>query len=226
MAAFAVLFDIDGLMLDTDRMARAAWTRALAENGYVLDESSYLRFIGRTLPDTQAVLYDLFGPDLPYEQIFELRQAYYDADIEQNGILVKPGTRELLDFLEAHQVLKAVASSTPCWFATRKLAAAGLEQRFQVIVCGDMAARGKPFPDLFLEAARRIDYPSRKCMVLEDSEAGILAAHSAGMLPVMVPDLRLPSPEVRALTYRVFSTLFEVIPLIDGFLRDGFPGGA
>jgi beta-phosphoglucomutase-like phosphatase (HAD superfamily) len=222
-APFAVIFDMDGLMMDTERMARAAWTRALADHGYNIDSADYLRIVGRTVQDAQHILSQLFGPELPFEQVFAKRQAYYDEDIEQNGIPTKAGLFELLDFLERKTLPKAVASSTPCWFATRKLERIGVEQRFLAVVCGDMVAQGKPAPDLFLEAARRMAIPPERCIVLEDSEAGIRAAHNARMLPLMIPDLKQPEAEIQQQAYRILPSLLDVIPLLEEFLRGGLP---
>ncbi len=219
MEPFAVLFDIDGLMLDTERMALAAWKEALAERGYTLEEASALRLLGLTVQDTAEILESIFGVGWPYKEVYARRMEIYDNDIRTNGIPVKPGLMELLDFLEANQVAKGVVSSTPCHFASRKLEHAGLGKRFQVVICADMAARGKPAPDLFFEAARQMNFPPRQCVVLEDSDAGIIAAHEAGMLPVMIPDMKQPTPQVRALAYRVLPSLVEVIPLLEGFLR-------
>ncbi len=221
MEPFAVLFDIDGLMLDTERMALAAWKKALAERGYTLDEASALRLLGLTVQDTAEILESIFGVGWPYKEVYARRMAMYDNDIETNGIPIKPGLMELLDFLEGHQVAKGVVSSTPCRFAARKLALAGIERRFQTVICADMAARGKPAPDLFFEASRQMNFPPRQCVVLEDSDAGIIAAHEAGMLPVMIPDMKDPAPEVRALAYRVLPSLVEVIPLLEKFRREG-----
>lgn len=221
MPQVAAIFDMDGLMLDTERMARVAWRRALAELGYPISEEQYLNMVGRTVRDAETYLHGVFGPDLPFDEVFRLRQAYYDQDIEQNGIPVKPGITALLEYLEEKNITRAVASSTPCWFAGIKLAKVGLSQRFEVIVCGDMVERGKPAPDLFLEAARRIDYAPEHCIVFEDSEAGIRAAHAAGMIPVMVPDLKQPAPEVRSLAYRVLPSLCDAIPVVERILADG-----
>jgi beta-phosphoglucomutase-like phosphatase (HAD superfamily) len=214
---------MDGLMLDTERMARAAWMRALSEHNMEIETAAYLRLIGRTAQDTQSILTELFGPTLPYNTLRIRIQHHYDADIEQNGIPTKAGLFELLDFLDACAIPKAVATSALTEFATRKLRIAGIEGRFSTVVCGDMVPRGKPEPDLFLEAARRIAVPPRRCVVLEDSEPGILAAQAAGMLPVMVPDLKPPEPEIRAICYRVLPSLSSAIPVLAGFLRDGLP---
>lgn len=223
MEPFAVLFDIDGLMLDSERIARVAWTRALADYGYHLAPTDYLGMIGRTVEDAHQILDGLFGTGVPFQQVFDRRQVYYEAHIDSDGLPVKPGLLDLLDFLEANQITKAVASSTPSWFARRKLEKTGLLARFSTLVCGDMIPRGKPFPDLFLEAARRIGFAPRQCLVLEDSEAGIRAACGGGMLPVMIPDIKPPSPEVAALAYRVLPSLTDVIGLTQGFLCDGLP---
>jgi beta-phosphoglucomutase-like phosphatase (HAD superfamily) len=129
----------------------------------------------------------------------------------------------LLAFLEINRVPRAVASSTPCWFARHKLAITKVDTLFQAIVCGDMVAAGKPAPDLFLEAARQIAIAPERCVVLEDSEAGIMAAHAAGMVPLMIPDLKKPTPEILGLVYRVLPSLNEVIPLMAEFLEKGLP---
>ena len=223
MDRLVALFDMDGLMLDSERMARSAWTRALADHGYHLEAQDYLRLLGRTVGDARGILTEIFGPDLPYDQVFEQRLAYYQADIDANGIPVKPGLLDLLDFLELHGVPKAVASSTPAWFVRRKLVKVGIFQRFSVVVCGDMVPRGKPYPDLFLEAARRLNAAPGECVVLEDSEAGIRAANRAAMLALMVPDLKPPTPEIQAMAYRVLPSLKEAIPLFERFIREGLP---
>ena len=123
---FAVLFDMDGLMLDTERMARRAWTGALSAHGYEMDEPSYLRLLGRTTGDVQQILHELFGPELPFVEIYRMRSANYEADIAMNGIRTRPGLLELLDFLEEKNIPKAVASSTVHWFVLHKLERAGI----------------------------------------------------------------------------------------------------
>lgn len=224
MPSFAVLFDMDGLMLDTERLAHRAWTQAMMERGYALDEAAYLRLVGRTAADVQGILSEIFGDTIPYADIYARRRALYDAEIAANGVAIKPGLPELLDFLEEHQVPKAVASSTHRPIVVMKLTLVGVAGRFPVMVGGDQVAYGKPAPDLFLEAARQLGFSPRDCLVLEDSEAGVLAAHRAGMLPVMVPDMKQPDAETARMAYRVVPSLSDVIPLVETFLRAGLPG--
>lgn len=223
MPALAVLFDMDGLMLDTERLAHRAWTQAMMERGYTLDESAYLRLIGRTIADVQSILSEVFGDSIPYAEIYARRRVLYDAEIAAKGVAIKPGLLELLDFLEEHKVPKAVASSTHRAGVVMKLTLAGVADRFPVLVGGDQVERGKPEPDLFLEAARQLGFAPRNCLVLEDSEAGILAAHRAGMLPVMVPDMKQPDADTDRMAYRVVPSLHEVIPLVETFLHEGLP---
>ena len=227
MQSFAVIFDLDGLMLDTERMARAAWIRALADYGMRLDEVAYLRVVGRSTRDseTQAILEEIFNAHLFYEDLVQRRQAYYDADIAENGIVIKPGLLELLAFLEERNIPKAVASSSGIRSVIARLERVGLAGQFEVLVGGDQVINCKPAPDLFLEAARQSGIAPGLCVALEDSEAGIRAAYSAGMLPMMVPDLKQPEPEIVALAYRVLPTLADAIPVLEGFLESGLPAG-
>lgn len=220
---FAVIFDMDGLMLDTERVARRSWRRAMADLGYSIEDTTYLQIVGRTVHDARAILGAAFGPDFPFDHVYALRQRYYDIDLASHGVPVKPGLFDLLEYLDQHHIPKAVASSTFRKFAEVKLGGAGLSERFDTVVCGDEVANGKPAPDVFLAAAQALAVAPEQCLVLEDSEAGIRAAYSAGALPVMIPDLKQPTPDVIMLAYRVLPDLHAVIPLLDSFQRGGFP---
>jgi len=209
----AVIFDMDGLMLDTERLAQQAWQRAGAELGYPLPDELYLQAIGRTAAATEVLLRNGFGADFPFPEIYARKQQYYHAALEQ-PIPTKPGLFELLALVETLGLPKAVATSTARPLALKKLTAAGLLTHFSVIVCGDEIAHGKPAPDIFLAAATKLAIDPAHCLVLEDSPAGIQAAHAAGMTPIHVPDLIAPSPETRRLAYRVVTSLHAVGPLL------------
>ncbi len=219
----AVIFDMDGLMLDTERLARAAWRRAMQDKGFEIEDAIYLLIVGRTIKDAQKILAEAYGPDFPFQEVYDLRQTYYDDDLTINGVPVKQGLLELLDFLDAHHIPKAVASSTHRKFAGVKLTGAGIAARFDAAIFGDEVINGKPAPDLFLEAARLLRVSPRECVVLEDFEAGVRAAYAAGMLPVMIPDLKQPSPDVSVLTYRIVPSLEEVVPILEKLLEKGSP---
>jgi HAD superfamily hydrolase (TIGR01509 family) len=201
---------MDGLMLDSERMARRAWERALAEWGLALSNDLYLQLIGRAAPDTKQLLRDAFGPALPVEEAYARKQRCLDQEIDLSGVPLKPGLMDLLAFLDSLHLPKAVASSTHRAFVLRKLEIAGVLARFDAIACGDEVPNGKPAPDVFLLAAERLGIPAGACVALEDSDAGIRAAHAAGMIPILVPDLKPPSDEIAALAHRVFPSLVEV----------------
>ncbi len=208
-ATCAVIFDMDGLMLDTEALAREAWFATMQRWGYALSDEVYLRVLGTTGARTRDIFREAFGPDIPIEAMYDHKQRYVDEAIASGRIAVKPGLDELLDWLEARSIPKAVASSTVRALVLKKLGLVGLVGRFDVIVGGDEVAHGKPAPDIFLEAARRLNARPADCVVLEDSENGVRAAHAAGMRVIMVPDLKPPDDEVQALAHRVVPSLRE-----------------
>lgn len=211
----AVIFDMDGLMFDTERVARCAWRQAMEDQGFEIEDSVYLLLVGRTAQDGKKILSQVYGEDFPYRQVNQLRQGYYAEELAANGVPVKPGLFELLQYLKEKNIKKAVASSTARKQVLSKLVSAGVSDQFEVVVGGDDAPVGKPAPDLFLEAARQLGVSPHDCLVLEDSEPGIRAAYAAGMLPVMIPDLKQPSPDVAMLAYRILPALSEVTPLLE-----------
>jgi HAD superfamily hydrolase (TIGR01509 family) len=215
----AVIFDMDGLMLDTERVAKRFWLMALEEFGAMLDDEQYLNIVGRNMKDSSVVLKDLLGADFPVEACrTRMREIYYE-DIAKNGLPVKPGLNELVDFLKARSIRYAIATSTARDITLRKLELTDLSSNFDVIVAGDEVSNGKPHPEIFLKAAALLDARPEKVVVLEDSFSGIHAAHAAGMIPIMIPDLAQPTEEIRALAYAVVSSLHEAQQVIEGILK-------
>ncbi|MBN1147063.1 MAG: HAD family phosphatase [Anaerolineales bacterium] len=215
----AVIFDMDGLMFDTERIAQMAWMRAAADCGFEFSDAVFRGVIGRALPDVKAYTRQAFGVDFPFEDVYRRKQEYIREEIAQNGFPLKEGLLDLLNWIERRSTYDAlrmaVASSSPCETIKRNLRAAGLaSERFSALVGGDEVQEGKPAPDIFLQASRLLGVPSERCLVLEDSNAGIQAAHAAGMIPVMIPDMIPPDERSLALAYRILSSLHEVKELI------------
>ena len=216
----AVIFDMDGLMLDSQRIATEAWKRAVAAFGYCLKDEINLSLIGRTIPDTNYILREAFGFDFPVNEVRRLATKEFADLTRDSGIPVKRGLHELLDLLEQKHLKIAVATSTPQSDCLYHLQRSDLIHRFKVIVCGDEVPRGKPAPDLFLRASELLDVVPEHCMVLEDSYAGVRAAHNAGMIPIMVPDLKEADDEMRALAHAVVSDLVEAKDVIMSLLDE------
>lgn len=206
----AVLFDMDGLMLDTERLLYAAWQRAMADFGYEASEEVFLASVGITVQDTNQLLRATYGPDFPLEATNNRTGDYVWQEVDAAGAPLKPGLLALLDFLEAHGIAKAVASSSERSAIERLLGSVDLLPRFAAIAAGDEVEHGKPAPDIFLLAASRLGVAPERCLVLEDSEAGARAACAAGMTMIIVPDLKPPCDEVARLAAAVLPDLHAV----------------
>jgi HAD superfamily hydrolase (TIGR01509 family) len=202
---------MDGLMLDTEPLAARAWGEAAATLGVDFDMGLAQGMIGRNFADCAAMVRARYATPYPVDALLARWHAAYDAIVEREGLVLKPGVFELLDWLESRAIPRAVATSTRRDRAHSKLAQTALLPRFQALVGGDEVACGKPAPDIYVEAARRLGADTASCMVLEDSEPGVRAALAAGMTPIMVPDLVPPSAAILAHELIVLPTLHDVL---------------
>jgi HAD superfamily hydrolase (TIGR01509 family) len=219
----AIVFDMDGLMLDTEPLYKAAWQRACLELGYDFDDTAYAKVIGRPNHDGELELVRTFGSRFPLDAFRSRWPVLWQTEADTAGIATKPGLLELLTFVEQQGLPVAIATSTEAAYTAFSLRKAGLDGRFPVIVTGDQVQRGKPAPDIYLEAARRLDRDAAECVALEDSEAGILAASGAGMIALMVPDLTQPSATAMQAAFRVLPSLAEARAVIAALIAGG-PG--
>ncbi len=201
-----VIFDMDGLMLDTEPIYWASMQQAALELGYRFSNEMHAAFIGRSIPAWRDALMETFGADYP--QFRSRCRQLWERHVRDIGVPQKAGLDELLNQLEEDGLLKAIATSSSRPDAV--LCLGDLAGRFDAIVTGDEVARGKPAPDIFLLAAQRLALPSVNCLALEDSEPGALAALAAGMRVIVVPDLNPPSGASSARVDRVCSSLHEV----------------
>jgi HAD superfamily hydrolase (TIGR01509 family) len=201
---------MDGLMLDTEPLAARAWTDAAALIGVDFDPAVTPRLVGRNFVDCRALISAHHGDGYPVDDLERAWLDAYDAIVAREGIVLKTGLVELLAWLERENVPTAVATSTRRSRAQAKLVHVRLFDRFAALVGGDEIPRGKPAPDIYLEAAARLGTAPQACVALEDSEPGIHAALAAGMMPIMVPDRVPPSPALLACAPLVFASLVEV----------------
>lgn len=212
---FGVIFDMDGLMLDTETIAKLCWERAFAETGREMSGAMYAKMIGRNKRDCIALLHETYGHDFDFEATYAQCSVYYEEHVAQHGVPLKAGVRELLEELSALGVPLAVATSTRGNKARARLESAGLLPFFQTVVAGDEVAHGKPAPDIYLEAAKRLGIDPAISFALEDSHAGVRAAHAAGLRVIMVPDLLPATAEIEKLTHHVMPSLHEVRAILN-----------
>ena len=214
----AIIFDMDGLMIDTERMALKAWQLAGADFGFPISDDIFITMVGRNRHDSDCILVEIFGSDFPIDAVRKRRRTYVDGWIDEGKLAVKSGLLELLGFLDEISMPKAVATSTEYERAIHKLSLTNLLDHFPIVIAGDQIEKGKPAPDIFLAAAARLDILPERCLVLEDSDAGIQAAYNAGMTPVMIPDMKPPSEKSLAFAHRIFEGLAEFHDYFQGSL--------
>lgn len=205
----AIIFDMDGVILDSERIICDAWKSSALECGHPIEHTGYLRAVGRNGRDAQAILIEELGADFPFERVGKSAHAKVTAQVGQNGWPLKPGITRLFEMLAAVRMPLAVATSTRVREAEARLVSAGVRQYFRSVSGGDEVAHGKPAPDIFLLAAQRLGVPPRDCIVIEDSMYGVHGAHAAGMRAVLIPDLKQPDAAERDSVFQIFSCADE-----------------
>src|SRR5687768_13184172 len=205
----AAIFDMDGLLIDSERPVRTAWQDATREFGITLDDTRYLQLIGRNERDSRALLEQWLAPACSYDAARARADALLAEALGVAGYAVKAGVAELLQALRQRGVPCVVASSTHRAEVEMRLAQARLARHFDGFNGGDEVRHGKPAPDLFLLAAERIGQPPSACLVFEDSEHGARGAIAAGMSVVIVPDLKHPADDACAASLAVLASLHD-----------------
>lgn len=206
----AVLFDMDGTLIDTEKYYRRFWPLAMAEFGYHLTDEQVLsmRSLGR--PFAPARLKAWFGEDLDYYAIRARRTEMMEKQLEKDGISLKPGAVEILEELKRRGIPAAVATATPPERTEKYLNLTGIRPYFSKIISATQVKEGKPSPDIYLYACEQLGLLLEECMAVEDAPNGILAAYRAGLKVVMVPDQTQPTKEDKKYLYACVDRLDEL----------------
>lgn len=206
----AVIFDLDGLLLDTERVALMAFDAACRQLDIALPREVFVRCLGVNRQTSRGILEEGLRGRVSLDVFTAAWDQAYTAHVAREPILVKPGALQLLEHLAALGLPAAVATSTSTATARRKLEAAGLAHRFAVVAGADQVTRSKPHPDIYLHAAQLLQVEPAACLALEDSENGVRAAVASGMCVVQIPDLVPPSAELLSLGHIVLPGLGDV----------------
>ena len=205
-----VIFDMDGVIFDSERLVLEGWQEIAAKYGIKGIEEVLPRCLGVNAQVTREIFREYYGQDFPYDEYKKEASALFHSRYGNGKLPSKPGVKELLSYLKENGYLVGLASSTRQAIVEQEIRDAGLMPYFDNLVCGDMLKRSKPEPDIYLKACENLDVEPRMAIAVEDSYNGIRSAKRAGMVPVMVPDMVQPDEEMRSLAHKICKDLFEV----------------
>lgn len=205
-----IIFDMDGTLIDSERMIISKWKDVAAEFHIPNIEETLMQCIGINSHETEMLFYRIYGEDFPYHKYTDMVSRRFHEDIETNGLPVKPGTYQLFQFLKENHYRIGLASSTREAVVREEMKSIGLLDYFHVVVGGDMVSNSKPHPEIYLTAAKLLGVSPNQCYAVEDSPNGIRSAYQAGMATLMVPDLIAPGEELKQMIFRQFQNLLEL----------------
>lgn len=215
-----IIFDMDGLMFDSEKISYESWVSAAKLHGYTVSEEMFHKTIGTNMDKTRMIYEEHFGQSFPMDKVIQDRKRISEEIIDKNGIPIKSGLFELLDYLKNNDIKLAVATSASRDRALKFLTMSGVVDYFDCIVCGDEVKESKPHPEIFLKACKKLLCKPSSAIVLEDSMAGIEAAYEGGMIPIMIPDIVQPTKETFNKVYMVCDDLSSVITIIENLSKE------
>ena len=205
-----VIFDMDGVIFDSETLVLRSWKEVAERHGIENVEATCHECLGTNSVVSKEIFLKHYGQDFSYDEYKAEMAEVFFSHASGGRLAKKPGVEELLKYLKENGFKVGLASSTQEATVRRQISEGGLLVYFDQIIGGDMVKRSKPEPDIFLEACRRLGSKAENCYVIEDSYNGIRAAHAAGMHPIMVPDLKEPTEEMRVLAEKILGSLYEV----------------
>lgn len=206
----AVIFDMDGLMIDSERVTFECYQEVLKEMNLSMDEEFYKTLLGKPVKGIHQRFYDVYGNDFPIEEVMKKVHAMMAERFEKEGVPVKKGLVSLLCYLKENSYKTIVATSSNRDRVDKILKQAGITKYFDDSICGDEVTKGKPDPEIFQKACQKLVVSTDEAIVLEDSEAGIQASYSAGIKVICVPDMKYPEKQYEEKAYRILNDLYEV----------------
>lgn len=215
-----VLFDMDGVIFDTEKAYLETWTKVFKSYGYDLKRETYISIMGTGRDNAVRTFKEALGNDIPMEDMYKDKDRILKEIIESGSVPLKPGAVEILTYLRENNIKTALATSARMWRAETQLKMSGIKDMFDKITCGDEIKNLKPDPDIFLKSAQKLALNPDECIVIEDSPAGIQAAFNAGMYGIHVEDLKEADATIKKYCQANFKNLMEIKEyLADKFLK-------
>lgn len=211
-----VIFDMDGVIFDTENMILNCWRYFGGKYDLENIESVFRQCIGTTSKETKRIVQEYYGEEFSYETFRRETSELFHSKVAESGMPVKAGARELLSFLKVNGYRIGLASSTRREKVMEELKQTGLLDFFEVIVGGDMVERSKPEPDIYMKACQEMRIQPSEAYAIEDSKNGVRSAASAGLNVFLVPDIIEPDEEMKKLSYQIFPDLIEVRRYLSG----------
>ena len=205
------IFDMDGLMIDTEKLYLRFWIQSAKDFGYDMKPEHVYAIRSLARKYSIPKLKGFFGQEFPTEEVRAHRTELMNEYVSEHGFDVKKGLFQLLDYLRSTGRKMAVATATPRERTMKYLGIIGVEDYFDAVICGDMVNTGKPDPEIYLTAAKGLDLPPEQCAAFEDSPNGIISAHRAGCRTVMIPDMTQPDEDILPYINAVYGSLDEAI---------------
>ena len=210
----SIIFDMDGVIFDTESLTFELWKRVAKQYDFPGIETLYPSFIGKSRAGIISLLTDKFGETFPFSEMIEQVSNLLHDTIDRNGPPLMPYAPEALSYLQNCGYHIALASSTPTDLIMKELSMVKLVSYFQVIIGGDQVLRGKPSPDIFLKACEGLGSPPQNTYVVEDSENGVRAAYAANTKVIMIPDMIKPSSEIRGMCFKILPNLNSIMEIL------------
>lgn len=213
----AVIFDMDGILIDTERWLNKYWCQAALEAGFAMKPEHALAIRSLDTKLTEPYLKSIFGEEFDYQKIRMRRRELVNEHIRKHGIDKKPGVDEILCYLREKGIKTAVATATEPVRAKEYLTAIGVYEKFDRVISAVTVKNGKPAPDVYLYACEQIGEKPEDCIAVEDSPNGVLSAYKAGLFVVMVPDLSEPDEATSKMLTKKVERLDEMIPFLEKY---------
>lgn len=210
----AFIFDLDGTLIDTEKLYRKYWPMALRDYGYELSDERalMLRSLGR--PFAPAQFKEWYGDDFDYNLVRQRRKEYVEGHIEKYGIELRPGVKEILEYLRDKNITVAIATATDLERTTRYLEMTGISEFFTDIICATMVKCGKPAPDIYKYACEKLNKKPSECFAVEDAPNGVKSAYDAGLKVIFIPDQAPSDDSFKSMIFAEFDNIRKIKSLI------------